>query len=105
MPTAKLTAVPPHADRSVFALTLEEERVLLDFIMGVRQTLRRGLHDGHSPADVLSAYSVALAAWPPLRRDAVLAAVEACIAPVPRPAMIPARLTDAIGRDLDGDAA
>ena len=105
MRTTALTAVPPPADRAAFQLTEEEERVLIAFIVGVRRSLRRGLGEGRTPAGILEGYSAAVADWPARRRDAILEAVRAALAPVPPLCLIPSVNGDGIGRDLDGDAA
>jgi len=94
-----LTLCP--AGRSAFTLSEQDEAVLTDFLLRVRQVLRRGLHEGHTPAGILDGYSAAVADWPPRRRDAILEAVRAAIAPVPRLGLIPDRLPG----DGFGDAA
>jgi hypothetical protein len=85
-------------------LSEAEEQVLTDLVVSVRSVLRRAVREGHTVADVLHGYESCLDGWPPRRRDAILEAVRAAIAPAPPLSLIPGRVTDdAI--DLSGDAA
>ena len=70
---------PPLSLRPAFQLTDPETLSLIDFLAGVRRTLRRATREGHDSSTVVSAYEAQLSHWPAQRREAAMRAVLAGI--------------------------
>jgi hypothetical protein len=85
---------------AAFKLREDEEESVISFVVGVRHVLRRAYREGKGSDDVLSAYSLAVVDWPPQRRRAALALVEAALAPAPPLSFVPGRVNgDGIGHE------